>query len=264
MRGEVEMGICDKDRQGMVLRIERSSIHDGPGLRTVVFLKGCPLRCQWCSTPESQSGAIERTASGVYGQRMTVEEVMREVRKDAQFFFISGGGMTLSGGELLAQPEFSMALLRSCRKEAINIAVETSFFAPWRTVEMVLPYIDTAFVDIKAVSGELHKRCCGADNRVILENLLNTNDHPENFRLVVRTPLIPGVNDSEEELRLIGKFCARLRRMEYLQLLPYHRLGSATYEKLGRPYLLKDTPAPTEEHMEECRELLRTYGIDVR
>ena len=108
------MELIDKDRQGMVLRIERSSIHDGDGFRTVVFLKGCPLRCQWCSTPESQSFEVENTESGSYGTLMTVDEVMRELRKDSLFFFISGGGVTLSGGEMLAQPEFSAALLKNC------------------------------------------------------------------------------------------------------------------------------------------------------
>ena len=106
--------MIDKDRQGMVLRIERSSIHDGDGFRTVVFLKGCPLRCQWCSTPESQSFGVEKTADNVYGTLMTVEDVMKEIRKDSLFFFLSTGGVTLSGGEVLAQPEFALALHRNC------------------------------------------------------------------------------------------------------------------------------------------------------
>lgn len=125
------MEAFDKDRKGMVLRIERSSIHDGEGLRTVVFLKGCPLRCQWCSTPESQSFQIEQTETNTYGTLMTVAEVMREIRKDSLFYFISAGGLTLSGGEILAQPEFTLALLKNARMECINTAVETSFFAPW-------------------------------------------------------------------------------------------------------------------------------------
>ena len=116
--------------KGMVLRIERSSIHDGDGMRTVVFLKGCPLRCQWCSTPESQAFQVETTVDGSksYGTEMTVTDVMKEVRKDTAFYFISGGGMTLSGGELLAQPDFSLALLKAASMEGISTAVETSFF----------------------------------------------------------------------------------------------------------------------------------------
>ena len=143
------MNIFDKDRQGMVLRIEKSSIHDGDGFRTVVFLKGCPLNCQWCSTPESQSLEVEKAGDRVYGNYMTVEEVMREVRKDSLFYFHSGGGMTLSGGELLSQPEFSLAILKNSRMECINTAVETSFYAPWKTIDKILPFVNTLFVDLK-------------------------------------------------------------------------------------------------------------------
>ena len=170
------MEIIDKDRKGMVLRIERSSIHDGDGLRTVIFLKGCPLRCQWCSTPESQSFQTERAGETVYGSVMTVEEVMREIRKDSLFFFISSGGVTISGGEILSQPEFSLALLRNCKRECFTSAVETSFFAPWETVSSLLPYINTAFVDLKLFRADLHKQYCGVDNSVILKNLLATNE----------------------------------------------------------------------------------------
>lgn len=254
----------DKDRKGMVLRIERSSIHDGDGFRTVVFLKGCPLRCQWCSTPESQSFQIERAGETVYGSVMTVEEVMRELRKDSLFFFISSGGVTLSGGEMLAQPEFSLALLKNARREGFDTAVETSFFAPWETVSGLLPHIHTAFVDLKLFSPDLHRRYCGGDNRVILENLLATNDAEGDLRLVVRTPLIPGVNDSREELEKIGAFCKKLRRLDYVQLLPYHRLGTATYQKLGRPYLLDGVKPPAPEEMEQCRSVLRSYIKHVR
>ena len=258
------MELIDKDRQGMVLRIERSSIHDGDGFRTVVFLKGCPLRCQWCSTPESQSFEVENTESGSYGTLMTVDEVMRELRKDSLFFFISGGGVTLSGGEVLAQPEFSAALLKNCCREGINTAIETSFFSPWNTVESILQYVNTAYVDLKLFSVDRHRKYCGAGNSLILENLLNTSDCQGNFRLVVRTPIIPAVNDSEEDLRLIGKFCTSLKRLDHIQLLPYHNLGTATYEKLGRPYELSGTPTPTEEHMARCREIVGSCGVKVR
>ena len=209
------MEIFDKDRTGTVLRIERSSIHDGDGLRTVVFLKGCPLRCQWCSTPESQSAAIEHAGETTYGAVMTVERVMRELRKDSLFFFISTGGVTLSGGEILAQPEFSLALLKNCRMECMNTAIETSFYAPWEHVSAILPYVNTAFVDMKFFTGSLHKQYCGADNRLILENLQKTDGAEGKFRLVVRTPVIPGVNDAPEELRRIGQFCAGLSRLDH-------------------------------------------------
>lgn len=244
---------------GIVLRIERSSIHDGDGFRTVVFLKGCPLRCQWCSTPESQSFQIEPAEHHPYGKIMTVEEVMKEVRKDTPFFFHSGGGMTLSGGEILAQPGFTLALLQASRRECINTAIETSFFAPWAVITPILPYVNTAFVDIKMFSRELHKKYCGVDNQIILANLIQTNYIEKPFRLIVRVPVIPGINDMEEELEQIGQFCAGLRHLHHVQLLPYHRLGTDTYKRLGRPYLLADVRSPSSEHMSRCREIIYQY-----
>ena len=245
--------------KGMVLRIERSSIFDGDGFRTVVFLKGCPLRCQWCSTPESQLYTVERTEDNVYGRLMSVEEVMREIRKDSVFFFHSGGGMTLSGGELLAQPEFSLALLKSSQMECIHTAVETSFYGPWEQIREILPYINTAYVDLKLASSDLHQRYCGVGNERILKNLLAADKEDGGLRLVIRVPVIPGINDSPEELSKIGEFCGTLNRLDCVQLLPYHRLGTETYKKLRRPYLLEDTAAPSEDEMERCRDILKQY-----
>lgn len=258
------MEVFDRDRVGMVLRIERSSIHDGQGLRTVVFLKGCPLRCRWCSTPESQSFQKEKAGESTYGMQMTVGEVMREIRKDSLFYFISTGGLTLSGGEILAQPEFTLALLKNARRECINTAVETSFFAPWKEIEPLLPYINTAYVDLKLFAGELHRQYCGVDNRRILDNLLRTNQLERCPRLVIRTPIIPGINDHPQELEDIGRFCARLKWMDHVELLPYHKLGTVTYEKLGRPYLLGDVSTPMPEQMECCRSIVRRYVKNVR
>ena len=249
----------EENRQGMVLRIERSSIHDGDGFRTVVFLKGCPLRCQWCSTPESQSFGVETTQDKVYGTLMTVDDVMKEVRKDSLFYFLSTGGVTLSGGEVLAQPEFALALLKQCKKEAFNTAIETCFFGPWEHIQVMLPYINTVYADLKLVDKEKHRKYCGVDNELIMNNLLATDRAEGRFRLIIRTPIIPGVNDDDEELRRIGEFCAGLKRLDYIQLLPYHRLGTETYKKLGRPYLLEGVQSPTAEHMEHCREIVRQY-----
>ena len=244
--------------KGMVLRIERSSIHDGDGMRTVVFLKGCPLRCQWCSTPESQAFQVETTVDGSksYGTEMTVTDVMKEVRKDTAFYFISGGGMTLSGGELLAQPDFSLALLKAASMEGISTAVETSFFGKEETIAAMVPYVDTFYVDLKAVTPSLHKKYCGVDNRIILHNIKFLDRQKGGFQMILRTPLIPGVK--------IGTFCQNLDRLVYLQLLPYHALGSVTYKKLGRDYMMKSVKTPTLDMMDRCRKILRTYNITVQ
>lgn len=248
-----------------VLRIERSSIHDGSGFRTVVFFKGCPLRCQWCSTPESQSGQIERTKDGekVYGQVMTVEEILREVRKDIPFYFHSGGGMTLSGGEILAQHTAAAALLRQARREGIDTAIESIFFGPVTAADEVLPYVKTAFVDLKLYDKAKHLAHCGVENGSILYNLLHTNEMDWKGGLVVRIPLIPGINDDRAELEQMGRFCMKLKKLDHVQLLPYHRLGADTYRKLGRPYLLSDTAVPTKEHMEACRAIVREHFLRV-
>lgn len=249
------------DQKGNVLRLERSSIFDGDGYRTVVFLKGCPLRCQWCSTPESHHARIETTLDETitYGRIMTVEEVLKEVRKDIPFYFHSGGGMTLSGGEILTQPDFVRTLLRRACWEGIDTAIETTMYADWDLIEPILDSVSTAFVDLKMMNSEKHKQYTGVSNQRILENISRAGKEKNGYRLIIRTPLIPGVNDSEEELSAIGQFVAALPGVCHLQLLPYHRLGTDTYRKLGIPYPLEGLSAPSEEHMEWCKSILRRY-----
>lgn len=245
--------------EGLVLRIERSSVYDGDGFRTVVFLKGCPLRCEWCSTPEGQSFRVEHAGDIVYGKIMTVEHVMSEIRKDSAFYFHSGGGMTLSGGEMLSQPEFSYSLLRKSYEECINTAIETCFFAKWETIASMLPFINTAFVDMKFYDSEKHKKYCAIDNKLIMENLLLTNDISTKFKLVVRIPIIPGINDNREELENIGSFCSGLKQLDHVQLLPYHRLGVDTYRKLGRKYPLADLLTPAPDVMAACKDYVSKF-----
>ena len=250
-----------RDLKGMVLRLEKSSIYDGDGLRTVVFLKGCPLKCAWCSTPESQNREIETTKDGsiTYGKEMTVEEVLVEVRKDSLFYFYSGGGMTVSGGEVLAQPDFLLALLRRSRFEGIDSAIETSFLGKWEVIEQALGTLDTGFVDLKMFREDKHRFYTGVSNQVILENIRKAGSKDFDNKLIIRTPLIPGVNDDQEELENIGRFLSELPYVHHLQLLPYHRLGTDTYRKLGRVYTLKDVRVPSEEHMEWCRSVIGKY-----
>ena len=247
-----------KQKRGIVLRTERSSIHDGEGLRTVVFLKGCPLRCLWCSTPESQSAAIERMGDAAYGKAMSVEQLMAEVRKDSIFYFHSGGGLTLSGGEPLVQADFSAELLRQAKYEGINTAMETCLAMPFSKVEKVLPYLDTMYADLKHIEPTEHKRYTGMDNTVILDNLRRVAERAD-LKLVVRIPLIPGINDDPATLHGMGAFCAGLKHLRCVQLLPYHRLGMDTYRKMGRSYPLASLQAPDDEHMNACRSIIRSH-----
>lgn len=246
--------MTQEGQKGMVLRIERSSIHDGDGLRTVVFLKGCPLTCQWCSTPESQSPEWEETEDKIYGEQMSVKEVMKEVEKDSVFFFHSEGGMTLSGGEPLLQADFSAALLRACREVGIHTAMETSLFAPLEEVEKVLPNLDTLYGDLKFLDGEKHREYCGHANALILDNFRQIARKNLPIKRIIRIPLIPGINDDDGELEAMAAFCGSLDGTWEVELLPYHRLGVSTYGKLGRRYLLGDIKPQEDEQLEERRE----------
>lgn len=249
------------DMKGTVLRLEKSSIYDGDGLRTVVFLKGCPLRCKWCSTPESFRKNIESTQDGTitYGNEMTVEEVMVEVRKDIPFYFHSGGGVTLSGGEILAQPDFAYNIVRRSCWEGINTAIETSFMGDWLKIERILGCTNTAFVDLKIMDTEKHKAYTGVDNEIILENLKRAGQGINNLKLIIRRPIVPGVNDSSEELEALGQFLSELPGVDHLQLLPYHKLGTDTYRKLGIEYPLENVEKPDDEHMNWCVETVGKY-----
>ncbi len=249
------------DMQGTVLRFEKSSIYDGDGLRTVVFLKGCPLRCRWCSTPESHKREIQSTLDGEikYGMNLTVEEVMIEVRKDIPFYFHSGGGVTLSGGEILTQADFAYNILRRSCSEGINTCIETSFYGDWSKIEKILACTNTAFVDLKIMDSEKHKLYTGVSNDLILENIRKAGQGIPQLKLIIRRPLIPGVNDSKEELEALGQFLAELPGVDHLQLLPYHRLGTDTYRKLGLEYPLSETEVPDDEHMKWCQKITGQY-----
>ena len=250
------------DTEGTVLRIEKSSIFDGEGLRTVVFLKGCPLRCKWCSTPESYQTQIQTTLDGtiIYGKTMTVEEVMTEVRKDSLFYFHSGGGVTLSGGEILTQSRFAYNILRRSCFEGINTTIETSFYGDWTKIEPILECTDTAFVDLKLMDSKMHKDYTGVDNELILRNIkMAEKNKRSNLEIIIRRPLIPGVNDSKEELTALGLFLGELNGIKCLQLLPYHRLGTDTYRKLGMEYPLAKIDVPDDEHMMWCRSITEKY-----
>lgn len=242
---------------GMVLRLEKSSVHDGAGLRTVVFLKGCPLRCLWCSTPESQHMKAEL---GIYGRSMSVGEVLAEVLKDEVFYFHSGGGLTVSGGEPLLQAAFVAELLRGCRSHGVNTALETAFAVTWAQAETVLPQVDTLFADIKHSDNERHRQLTGSGNEEIFANIRRADASPWPFTLILRMPLIPGVNDDTANLRRIAEFASSLARPVRLQLLPYHRLGSSTYAKLGREYPLPDVPVPDDAYIRQRYEELRQFA----
>jgi pyruvate formate lyase activating enzyme len=250
----------------MLLRIEKSSLHDGEGLRTVVFLKGCNLRCRWCSTPESQHTGVELGDGACYGREASLAEVFGEVLKDEVFYFHSGGGLTVSGGEPLLQAAFVTELLKLCRSHAINTALESNFCLPWEQAAQPLPYLDTLFVDVKHCDSARHRQLTGAGNEALLHNLMLAGQSPLAFGMVLRLPLIPGLNDDEQNLRHTAALAASLGKLKYLEILPYHRLGSGTYAKLGREYSLAHLPTPSRAYVEEKRAFIAgcQAGLPVR
>lgn len=297
---------------GTVLRIEKSSINDGEGLRTVLFLKGCPLRCLWCSTPESQRMVPERgifaekcllcgrcidicpngalserdgkitadrgrctvcfkcahfcpvSAVACYGRTMTSGEAVREIAKDEVFYFHSGGGLTLSGGEPLMQGKFILEVLRGCYERGIDCAMESSFYAQWDKIAPLLPYLSRLYVDIKHPDAKRHMELTGVDNGLILENIRRADADLHPFELVIRIPLIPGVNDDDEDILKLADITRGLKKLRFVEFLAYHRLGTETYRRLDMEYALKELAVPDEKYIREKAELFKmTSGLSV-
>lgn len=267
---------------GIITNIQHFSLQDGPGIRTTVFFKGCPLRCRWCANPETQSRAPQwgwrqntclhcgacaslgcrfkdgvltwdpsllrdreaveaccPTASlHVIGREMSTNEVMAEVLKDRPVYEASGGGITLSGGEPLAQPAFAASLLTAAGAAGLHRAVETTLYASWPEVRKVAAQVDYLFTDIKTLDDSVHRRETGASNRQILANLKRVRAAFPALSICVRTPVIPGVNDNIEDLSAIAKWTEALGA-DY-ELLKYHRLGLSKYQALKRPYPMGD------------------------
>ena len=286
--------------EGIVFNIQHFSIHDGPGIRTVVFLKGCPLRCRWCANPESQRPCPEMAwtkqdcigcgscvkllpslscrfeedqlvwdtaaepdpgeasrvcpseAFHVIGSSVTVQEVITEVEKDRSFYANSGGGMTVSGGEPMMQPVFLRALLKEAGRHRLHRAIETCGVAAWDVYQSIVWELDTMLTDIKCMDDSLHTEYTGGSNRQILENLQNARRLRPDLPILVRTPVIPGFNDSEEEILRIVSFVKGLKAG--YELLKYHQYGLPKYISLNRPYPMGDVTL-SEERFRELETL---------
>ncbi len=251
-----------REVKGRIFDVQKFSIHDGPGIRTIVFLKGCPLRCRWCCNPESQEFRIQRmTVNGrekIIGRDVTVGEVLDEVLQDRPYYRRSGGGITLSGGESLMQPDFAVALLQASKEAGLNTAMESTGFAKFEVIERYLPYLDYYLMDIKHMDSKKHQEFTTQPNGLILENarkIARAASH-----LVIRVPVIPTFNDTPEEIRAIAAFAKELPGVSQLHLLPYHRLGQDKYDGLGREYTLREIVPPTKEHMQELLEAAESVG----
>lgn len=300
-----------EDTRGVIFNIQNYSIHDGPGIRTTVFLKGCPLRCLWCQNPESilfqpviffnaekctgcgkcvtacPEGAIEITegksktnrnlckglgkcaeicpndARNLMGRYVTAGEVFKEVNGDLLFYQNSGGGVTLSGGDPIAQPDFAISILKLCRDAGIHTAIDTSGYAKWETLERILKYVDLVLYDFKHMDPHKHNKYTGVSNDLILDNAKKI--HRElNLHMLARVPILPGYNDSSENLEKTARFIANeLETSIRVHLLPYHRLGETKYERLEEPNKSVSIQPPRDEHMEKIKELFESFGLEV-
>ncbi len=246
-------------QSGRIFDIQRYSLHDGPGIRTIVFLKGCYLRCRWCCNPESQEYKIQEMARAgrleIMGRDVTVGSLMDELAQDRRYYERSGGGITLSGGECMAQPDFSEALLRACHDYGFDTAIETTAFATREIVERLLPHVDHFLMDIKHMDSKKHAEFTGKPNEQILENAKYIASNAK--ELIIRVPTIPTFNATPDEISAIARFASSLDGVRELHLLPYHRLGQDKYTGLGRPYLMDGIEPPTNDLMADLLKVAK-------
>jgi pyruvate formate lyase activating enzyme len=307
------IGDLREDLTGLVFDVQKFAIHDGGGIRTLVFLKGCPLKCKWCSNPESlaakpeiifmannciacgkcqgacTSGAIRHAeasnagliidrnlctlcgrcakfcyagAINIIGRYLSVPELMAIIERDRKFYHQSNGGVTFSGGEPTAQPEFLNAALEESRRRGIHTAIETSSFVPWETFAPILENVDLVLTDIKHMDDSEHKRLTGVSNQLILGNLLRISSLGVPIR--IRLPLIPGINDSAQNLQETADFVHQLNTLQTFDILPYHRLGEMKWRQLEMEYEVSDLTPHTELEIEEIAKFFRLRGITVK
>ncbi|MCL1835646.1 MAG: glycyl-radical enzyme activating protein [Oscillospiraceae bacterium] len=309
---------------GKFYDIQGFSVHDGPGIRLTLFMKGCPLRCPWCHSPESQafhtelnwmeikcvglekcgrclgvcphdaispgktkaaldgSGDIQLVTTDrskcdncglcakacmskalyMCGTDYTVDEIMERVRRELPFFKRSGGGVTISGGECLCQPEFTLEALKRCKAEDIHTAVDTTGFVQWEVIESILPYTDLFLYDLKGFDADLHKQVIGVSNELILDNARRIAAAGGKFQ--IRIPVMPMYNDSVDAFEMLGRFVLELGdAVEVVQILPYHNLGTVKWERLQANKPIFEATPPSDELIAERRAQLEGMGLKV-
>lgn len=243
--------------EGIVFNIQRFCVDDGPGIRTTVFLKGCPLRCRWCHNPESHTLEPQPFGDEICGKRMTAAQVMDEVKKDAVFYANSGGGLTLSGGEPLLQFEFAYAIVQQAKAAGLHTCVETSGFGKAEDIEKLAAVTDLFLFDWKLTDSALHKVYTGTDNRIILENLRRVD--AVGSTIILRCPIIPGVNDTKEHFQGITSIANSLTNVLAIEIEPYHTLGITKYQKLGLSVNNHSFQAPAIQQTTKWLEQIRMH-----
>lgn len=302
------------ERKALIFNIQKYNMYDGPGVRTLVFFKGCPLRCTWCSNPEGQlkrfqvlfkrnqcvdcgacvpvcpAGIHRMTPQGrhevgrepecvgcraceqvcrekalaIVGEKRSIADLMEVIEEDRPFYEMSGGGVTLGGGEVLMQPEAATSLLMACKQRGINTAIETCGYARPETIEKVAEYVDLFLYDVKHMDSDRHHELTGVRNEMILRNLVWLLENRHNVK--IRMPLLKGCNDGEAELSKVVDFLGPYRdykNFKGVDLLPYHKMGVGKYGQLDMEYPVKGDPKLSEANLERIEERIRAYNFPV-
>jgi len=254
--------------EGVIFDIKRFAIHDGPGIRTTVFFKGCPLHCWWCHNPESRaprveyvSGKKENGSCTQLGHTISDKDLLQEIMRDRIFYETSSGGVTFSGGEPTLQHQFLHTMLRLCKKESLHTAVDTSGYVDPQKLKQIIPWTDLFLFDIKHMVDEAHHKNTGVSNQTIFSNLqLLIREGKEIF---IRFPLVPGFNDSEAHIDSLAAYLEELKEIRQVNILPYHRLGQSKYRKYGINSSFRGTEPPSIELLERIKDQFRNYNLPV-
>lgn len=272
---------------GTIFDIQRFSVHDGPGIRTTVFMKGCPLRCRWCHNPEGLSKALQPQffedkciGCGLCGKRKKLsnsqkcpaealkicgrvvdeDEVIDEILRD-KIFYSDNGGVTFSGGECLLQADFVVSVLSKVKGLGLHTAVDTCGYVPWEELEKTLPYCDLYLYDVKCFTSNLHKEYTGVDNLLIIDNLKRLADTQKD--IWIRIPVIPGFNDYASEMTQIAELVSSISSVKQVTLMPYHTLGASKYKTLGLEYPFDTDKRISEEEFASLKRIFCDRNISV-
>ena len=255
---------------GIIFDIKRFAVHDGPGIRTTVFFKGCPLNCWFCHNPESQNPQPEEimkpnaSETEIVGEQITINEIMIEIKKDIIFFDESGGGLTCSGGEPLNQPEFLLSLLDECKNEDIHTVLDTTGYGSLDLIKKLSKKVDLFLYDLKYLNEAQHTQITGVSNKKILNNLNFLDSIGQN--LTIRVPLIPGFTDTENNIHEIGSYVSSLTTIDRVDILPYNRLGEEKYHRLNREFKLGEKgriQTQSDTKLQKIKNMLEGYELKV-